>query len=131
MNVLITLPKKLIDRIVSGDKLIEMRKVFPRHMKVGEDGFFVVEKGTKNVVCWCRVDYVENVIMTERIAEKYWRYLCVSHEFIINYAPLGTKVFLWKIGKVIRLNDLSRESLYVDRNPQSFAYCPLSYGESF
>ena len=58
MNILITLPKNLLEKIISGEKEFEMRKCLPKHMKIGEDGFFVVEKGTDDVRCWCRVDDV-------------------------------------------------------------------------
>jgi hypothetical protein len=44
MNILITLPKNLLAKILSGEKRYEMRKSLPKNMKVGEDGFFVVEK---------------------------------------------------------------------------------------
>ena len=44
MNILITLPKDLLEKIISGEKEFEMRKCLPKHMKIGEDGFFVVEK---------------------------------------------------------------------------------------
>jgi len=46
MNILITLPKNLLEKILSGEKKYEMRKCLPKNMKLGEDGFFVVEKGT-------------------------------------------------------------------------------------
>jgi hypothetical protein len=131
MNVLITLPKHLLEKIISGEKQFEMRKTLPRHMKIGEDGFFVVEKGTDEVRCWCRVDQTRKVVMTEKLAIEYSRLLCVTPEFVINYAPVGTKVYMWGIGKLIKLQDLCRDSLFVDKNPQSFAYCPLSYGESY
>lgn len=131
MNVLITLPQDLIKSIISGDKTFEMRKCKPKMMKVGEDGFFVVEKGTDEVRCWCRVDQAREVVMTEQLAIEYSRFLCVTPEFVINYAPAGTKVYLWGIGKVKKLQDLCRDSLIVGKNPQSFAYCPLSYGESY
>ena len=131
MNVLITLPKKLLESILSGDKTFEMRKSKPKMMKVGEDGFFIVEKGTDEVRCWCRVDEVREMVMTEEIAVCYSKCLCVTPRFILNYAPVGTKVYLWGIGKRMELLDLCRDSLCVDRNPQQFAYCPLSYGESY
>lgn len=60
MNILITLPKDLIAKIVSGEKRYEMRKCLPKHMKIKEDGFFVVEKGTDEVRCWCRIDDVKD-----------------------------------------------------------------------
>ena len=131
MNILITLPKNLLDSIMSGEKYFEMRKCRPKMMKIGEDGFFVVEKGTDEVRCWCRVDEVREMIMTEAIAVSYSKCLCVTPQFILNYAPIGTKVYMWGIGKRIKLENLCRDSLFVDKNPQQFAYCPLSYGESY
>lgn len=132
MNILITLPKHLIEKIISGEKKFEMRKCLPKNMKLGEDGFFVVEKGTNEVRCWCRVDKIETIQYSNyAIAEYYAKDLCVSSQFILDYAPLETKFHLWQIGKVKVLQDLCRNSLFVDKNPQQFAYCPLSYGESY
>ena len=131
MNILITLPKDLLEKIISGEKKFEMRKCLPKNMKLGEDGFFVVEKGTDEVRCWCRVDLVVEVTMNALVAVQYAGLLGVSPQFILDYAPFGTKVYLWEIGKVIKLQDLCRGSLSVDKNPQQFAYCPLSYGESY
>ena len=130
MNILITLPKRLIEKIISGEKKFEIRKCLPKNMKLGEDGFFVVEKGTNEVRCWCRVDYIINTGMNIHIAEYYSTDLCVTPEYIVNYAK-SKYVWLWQIGKVVELQDLCRESLFVDKNPQQFAYCPLSYGESY
>lgn len=127
MNILITLPKNLLDKILSGEKKFEMRKCLPKNMKLGEDGFFVVEKGTDDVKCWCRVDSVIEISMNEWVSEYYSNDLCVTPRFILNYAPIGTKVFLWEVSKVVKLQDLCRDSLYVDKNPQQFAYTPLSY----
>ena len=131
MNVLITLPKHLLESIIAGNKTFEMRKCKPVMMKIGEDGFFVVEKRTDEVKCWCRVDKVIETVMTKEIAARYSKCLCVTSQFILNYAPLGTKVYMWGIGKCIKIEGLCRDSLCVKRNPQSFAYCPLSYGESY
>lgn len=131
MNILITLPKHLLEKIMSGEKKFEMRKSLPKNMKLGEDGFFAVEKGTDEVKCWCRVDKIIETIMNNSIAERYAEDLCVSPQFILNYAPVGTKVYLWRVSKVIKLQDLCRGSLFIDKNPQQFAYTPLSYGESY
>lgn len=131
MNILITLPKNLIEKIISGEKKFEMRKCLPKNMKLGEDGFFVVEKGTDKVRCWCRVGSVIKTGMNADLAELYSKDLCVTPRFILDYAPVGKNVWLWQIGKVKVLQDLCRDSLFVDKNPQQFAYCPLSYGESY
>lgn len=130
MNILITLPRHLIDKILSREKRFEMRKCLPNNMRLGVDGFFVVEKGTNKVVCWCRVDVVYGTFIDRCYANWFESHLCVSYEYIEKYAN-GKKVWLWKISKVIKLQDLSRSALMIDKNPQQFAYCPLSYGESF
>lgn len=130
MNVLITLPKKLIDSIISGEKNIEMRKCKPKHLTIGEDGFFIVEKGTDIIRCWCRVDEITYTYIDYFSATWFAHRLCVSVEYVDKYAN-GDKVYLWYIGKVIVLNDICRDSLFVDKNPQQFAYCPLSYGQSY
>lgn len=130
MNILITLPKPLIDSIIRGEKIYEMRKSLPKFMKIGEDGFFAVEKGTSNVRCWCRVDGVSETFIDHYCASLFEKFLCVNDEYISRYAG-DKKVYMWRIGKVIELSDLDRDSLFVDKNPQQFAYCPLSYGESY
>lgn len=130
MNILITLPKSLIEKIIAGEKNFEMRKCVPKLMKVGEDGFFVVEKGTDNVRCWCRCDGFIQICFSLYSAQWYSSRLCVPYRYIMDYAN-GENVFLWKIGKVKVFECLKRYKLLVGRNPQQFAYCPLSYGESY
>lgn len=120
----------MVAKIISGEKEFEMRKYLPKQMKIGEDGFFVVEKGTNKIRCWCRVDEIRETYVNYYTAMLYATRLCVTEKYIEDYAD-GKKVYLWKIGKIIVLRSLIRESLNVDKNPQQFAYCPLSYGESF
>ena len=135
MNIVITLPKDLIEKIISGKKKYEMRKCLPKSMKIGVDGFFVIEKGTDNVRCWCRVDGVQKVFFDYFHTKLFAPRLCVSESYIMEYAfgksVYMKSVYLWKIGKVKTFEHLKREELLVDRNPQSFAYAPLSWGESF
>ena len=135
MNIVITLPKDLLENIIYGKKQYEMRKCLPKNMRIGVDGFFVIEKGTDNVRCWCRVDAVQKVFFDYYHAKYFAPRLCVSESYIMEYA-FGKNVYLkstylWKIGKVKTFEHLKREELQVFRNPQSFAYTPLSYGESF
>lgn len=133
MNVLIALPKNLIDSIIVGKKIYEMRSFFPRLMQVGEDGFFVVEKGSSKVRCWCRVDnyYYSDFPCVEYLVRMSG--IAVSPDWIRRWVIGKRRVFLWRIGKVIVFEDggIERDELLVDHNPRSFAYCPLSYGESF
>lgn len=133
MNVLITLPKHLIDAIISGKKTFEMRSVKPRLMKCGEDGFFCVEKGTDNVRCWCQCDYTFKLDADE-VCPYYWsECLAVDGEYIEKYCDNKRTIYMWHIEEVVNLEEesLCRDSLFVDHNPQQFAYCPLSYGKSY
>ena len=130
MNILITLPKNLIEDIISGKKKYEMRKCQPKYMRIGEDGFFVVEKGTDNIRCWCRVDEVKHTYIGPISANLLSSYLCVSKKDIVIYAK-RRKVYLWKIGKVKVFDSLKRDSMLIKRNPMQFVYWVLSYGEAF
>lgn len=103
MNILITLPKNLIEDIISGKKKYEMRKFQPKYMRVGKEGFFVVEKGTDKIRCWCRVDAVRKPIIDSK-----------------------QRVYLWKIGKVKVFDCLKRDPLLIKKNPQQFAYYVIS-----
>ena len=133
MNIVITLPKYLIDEICDGRKVAEMRKVAPRHLRVGSDGFFCVEKGTRHVRCWCRVDKMMKSSQPLDVCFYYAGKLGVRDEYIKDYMANKKPVYIWHIGKVkeflphaVTLNDL-----FIDRAPQQFAYCPFSYGESY
>ena len=132
MNVVITLTRDLIDAILDGRKIYEMRKVFPKHMHLCEDGFFCVEKGTKDVICWCRVDYYRELSDRDEACYVYGKSLAVSDEWIESYMN-GKSVKLWYIGAVHKFDKpLSLErDLLIDRAPQSFAYTPLSSGRSY
>ena len=110
-----------------------MRKCLPKHMKVGEDGFFVVEKGTKRIHCWCRVDEVQTVSGLFSLTKDTCKKLAVSQQYVDNYRSGARFIYLWRIGKVIRFEKgaVALNDLLVVRAPQSFAYCPLSFGESY
>ena len=133
MNIVITLPKNLIDAILEGKKILELRKSMPRLLRKGEDGFFVVEKGTKCIRCWCRVDEIHIVSGLFSLTKETCEMLAVSKEYVDTYRSNAKFIYLWRIGKVKRFEDgaVTLEDLVVDRAPQSFAYCPLSFGESF
>lgn len=130
MNILITLPRDLIEKIISGKKKFEMRKCMPKNMEIGVDGFFVVEKGTNVVRCWCRVDQVRETYIDYFNSKWYAYQLCVTEKYVIRYAKRD-KVYLWKIGKVKVFEFLHRNWLNVYKNPQQFAYCSMYNGESY
>lgn len=124
MDVLITLPKNLVEKILSGEKTIEMRKSSPLKLEVGHDGFFVVEKGTKNVRCWCRIGSLLEAQMSHYLAEYYKTEICVGNDYMMRYAPCGKWISLWFISEVRELFHVTTDDLEVHSNPQSFVYVP-------
>ena len=133
MNVLITLPKNLIDAIISGEKTFEMRSVKPQLMECSEDGFFCVEKGTDNVRCWCQCDYTLKLDADEVLYGFWSERLAVDVGYVKLYCSNKRMVYMWHIAEVVEFHGsgIKRDELYVDRNPQQFAYCPLSYGRTY
>lgn len=128
MNVVITLPKDLLEMIISGKKKYEMRKCMPNHLRLGIDGFYVVEKGTDNIRCWCRVDEFVDIYFDYYNVKWFRPHICVPERYIMDYAK-GKRVCLWKIGKVHSFKYKKLRDLAVDRNPQQFSYTPFSYGD--
>lgn len=133
MNVVITLPKELIIAIIEGRKIYEMRKTRPIFMNVGKDGFFVVEKGTNSIRCWCRVDAIQAVTSLFSLTNEMCKMLAVSKEYVDAYRANTTVIYLWCIGEVKKLEEgaVTLKDLLLKKAPQSFAYAPLSYGKSF
>lgn len=132
MNIVITLPTILELAFEMGTKTIELRSQYPHHLNVGEDGFFVVQKGMKGVSIWCRVSQIETINCIQQFTVEHIRKINVSKEWIINYCKNKRRVYLWHVDKVIRFErPLTFDELCIERAPQSFVYAPLSHGESF
>lgn len=137
MNVAITLPYRFVNAIISGKKTVEMRKSYPRHCYAGEDGFFVIEKNTDDVICWCKVSQYRAIntsldLFIEMSYEEWGSKICVSRREFYDYCKKSDYIFLWFIEKVkVFEKPLHKEDLIINKNPQSYCYTPLSYGESF
>lgn len=119
MNIVITLPRDLINKILSGEKLFEMRKSCPYRFRYG-DGVFVIEKGTDIVRCFFEVD---NIISMEPSKATAWAAdLGVSVQYIANYCKNARRIYMWEIGGAIELSNYSRALMGLKQNPQNFAY---------
>ena len=133
MNVAITLPKRLSQAIISGAKTIEVRKSYPKNCHAGIDGFFVIEKGTDDVVCWCRVSRFKTIYTFNKQLQGWWydtigNDICISREEFHAYCGDVDVLYLWYIDKTKVFSPaLHKSDLFIDKNPQSFNYTPLSY----
>lgn len=123
MNVVITLPHDLIDMILSGRKRIEMRRSFPADLRIGVDGFFVIEKRTSLVRCYCEVAALTLANDPCFVIERFRNEIAVSADYIMKYLT-DRPAFLWHIGEVYTLaSGISvKNDLEVSHNPQSYVY---------
>lgn len=132
MNIVITLPPHLVEAFIRGEKTAELRKSYPLNLRIGEDGFFIVTKGTRNVSCWCRISQIKILKKGWTITDEDKQSLFVDSYWIEKYRKNQKQCYLWKTDKIKVLSPaISIKELMVERAPQQFAYCPLSFGESF
>ena len=119
--IAITLPRTLIDKIISGEKKIELRKNYP-----AREGFimkvFVVEKGTRNVPITIMVQY-----MGRRSPMWIWRIhadeLGISYGEFLRYAKDSKLLYPWYIYNVSQNSrTFSIDDLDIKKAPQSYVY---------
>lgn len=132
MNIVITLPPHLVEAFIRGEKTAELRKSHPLYLKAGEDGFFIVTKGTRFVSCWCRVSEIKKLDKNYTLTAEEKQSLFVDDYWINKYRENRKPCYIWKTDKIKCFSPaITIDELMVDKAPQQFAYCPLSYGESF
>lgn len=129
MNVLITLPKELILKILSGEKTIEVRKTYPRMFNNHYDAVYVVQKGTRLVVMRF---WVNRFVFANQ--SKLWEYfragkLGVDFAWLKGYAEHSDRFVCWEIEKPINIIDkeLTLDKLNVKTAPQSLVYLHYDY----
>lgn len=129
MNVIITLPSKLIQLIKERKKRIELRKTCPKLFNPHKDVIYICEKGTRNVV-GCMI--IEQIICTTNkygILKDWSKDIAVSLEWIANYIKDAKELYGFFIGgcrffdKPFSLD----EHFHVKKAPQSFVYTSDNY----
>ena len=126
MEIAITLPKHLWNKICSGEKKFECRKRIPRDFMCCCNKVWVVQKGTASVVGWFTVDEFLTFIDVEEIRDSYLDKICVDREWFDAYAKNEDTLCLWRIGhNVHKLSEPRDRDRFLDihNNPQFFAYC--------
>lgn len=125
MDIAITLPKSLWDKIVSGKKTIELRKNFPKSFDVDVDKVYVILKGTPWIVGFFYVRSFEwFYARSVRDFEQILAQISVPRQWIVNYVGYSSAVYLWHIRYVHAFtNALDRDVVWnMYSNPQSFVY---------
>lgn len=123
MDIAITLPKKLWEKIVSGEKVYELRKECPRRFTMGSNVVYVILKGTKDVVGYFTVLSMSPVRINDAV--RCNNLICADAGWIAKYLDYGNqKGYLWKVGDVNVFFPHSKNivDLHLKSNPQSFCY---------
>lgn len=124
MDILITLPKNLIQRIREGKKDIELRKNYPRKFDTKIDFVFVVEKGTHDVVLSFRVQNFVPIYPPYDYDMLYPWLGGVNRTWINRYLCFAKVAYLWYISDTHYIGNgkLKIEELGIKTAPQSYAY---------
>lgn len=125
MDIAITLPKSLWDKIVSGEKSIELRKNQPYHFDIDFDRVYVVLKGSSDIVGYFNIaEFVATSPSCLMTSQNWLRKIAVSQDWISHYIEGASLVHLWFIGKVFQYKEpLSRPfTMKLSNNPQSYIY---------
>lgn len=123
MDIAITLPKKLWEKIVSGEKVCELRKECPRRFTMGSNVVYVILKGTKDVVGYFTILSMSPVRINDAVRCK--NLICADAGWIAKYLDYGNqKGYLWIVGDVNVFFPHSKNivDLHLKSNPQSFCY---------
>lgn len=124
MDIVITLPGVLINRIMNGAKKFEVRKTFPGNFMKGVDRVYVVQKKTTNVLISFTVDYFKPYVDANSAWKRHGHELGIPVEWLRDYAQTAYTIFLWHIVDVqVFENPLQLEENFgIKRAPQSFCY---------
>lgn len=118
--IAITLPRKLIDKIVSGEKTFELRKTLPR--EIFPMTVFVVEKGTRKVPYTLYID-TWHFWPIKFIWHYYSSRIGITEKELYKYANGEQSLFCWHISKFWRNSrTFSIDDLDIKKAPQSFVY---------
>lgn len=124
MNIVITLPQKLITQILLGEKRYEIRKSIPMHLRLEDTWVYVVKKGSNEVPLAFQV----NNILYGNMYTELWRSMHgkagIPLEWYMRYVKNAKRIYIWSISKRIFFTDPIdvKKDLMIEKNPQQYTY---------
>lgn len=121
---MITLPKSLWNKIVRGEKSLELRKNSPKKFDIWNDRVYVCVKGTHKCYGYFRVNWFQDCRVDLNFILSKESKIQVPAEWIKKYLKGSDIAYLWHIGNVIPFElpiDISA-GYNIARAPQSFCY---------
>lgn len=124
MDIVITLPKNLIEKILSGEKTVEVRTRRPKLFGLYRDIVYVVQKGTRRIVMDFTIEEFLDVDRDGLISLYNEGIVGVNYDWLMRYADNKKKFSVWCIGCVTSLDsiNLTLDKMPVKAAPQSYAY---------
>ena len=124
MDILITLPKNLIEKILSGEKTVEVITRRPIQFDLFNDIVYVVQKGTRRVVMNFSIEKFDDVDMAGLLFLYNEGKVGVDLNWLTKYAANKKTFSIWYIGCVTSLDciDLTLDKMPVKAAPQSYTY---------
>lgn len=124
MDIIITLPKNLIDKILSGEKTVEVRTRRPIMFDLYKDIVFVVQKGTRRVVMDFTIEKFVDVDQAGLLFLYNEGKVGVDLNWLMKYAANKKKFSIWHIGCVTSLDCINAtlDAFSIKVAPQSYAY---------
>ena len=125
MNIAITLPRNLWEKICSGEKQIECRKRIPRNFMPAYDLVWVIIKGTNKVVGALKINTFQTCVEVQEIARNYLDKICIDKTRLEQYAKHEDVLHLWHIKETKKLAIPQDREKFLDimANPQCYTYC--------
>lgn len=124
MDIIITLPKNLIEKILSGEKTVEVRTRRPLWFNLYNNIVYVVQKGTRRVVMDFTIERFVDVDYAGLLFYYNEGNVGVDLDWLTKYAANKKTFSIWYIGCVTSLDciDLTLDKMSVKAAPQSYTY---------
>lgn len=124
MDIVITLPKNLIEKILSGEKTVEVRTRRPIQFDLYKDIVYVVQKGTRHVVMNFTIEQFVDVDQAGLLFLYNEGNVGVDLDWLMKYAANKKTFSIWYIGNVTSIDKihLYLEEFSIKVAPQSYTY---------
>lgn len=127
MDIMVTLPSGLMDKIVNGEKKVEMRRWLPRRFSIGSSKMVAVEKGCGSRVLLLSLSEVSRLRSEDEGWGMYGSDLGVNREFHQAYWGERRLMFYYRILEFdVKDKTWLRKMIGDFRNPQAFVYIKVS-----
>lgn len=129
MNIIITLPTNLLEKIENGEKTIELRKNCPSNFHPQKDVVYICEKGKKQVVGYMVISTIIHASNWIKTWDDFGSDIGVPVDWYIRYAAEAEHLYLYFIDKFIRFNQpLGLLPFFLKCTPpQSYTYTHVNY----